>query len=57
MPKQTSQPVKEIKVDKAEFDQAIARLLAAPAITKKEISKRGKFRDRRRPLTKPILQQ
>jgi hypothetical protein len=52
-----SEPVKDVKVDRAEFGAAITKLLQSPPITKPEITQRVKLADRRRRFQKPLPSQ
>jgi hypothetical protein len=57
MKQATSEPVKDVKVDRAEFGAAMSKLLQSPPITKPEITQRVKLSDRRRRFEKPLPSQ
>jgi hypothetical protein len=54
---QANQKWKDLAVDRKEFDAVLAKLIAAPPITKAKIIRKIAAKSRLRPLTKPLLQK
>jgi hypothetical protein len=56
-PTPVSDSIKEARIERKEFDQALAKLLATPATSAAKISRKVKLRSRLRPLTRALLQE
>jgi hypothetical protein len=49
--------IKEARIERKAFDQALAKLLATPATSAAKISRKVKLTSRLRPLTRALLQR
>ncbi len=56
-PTSVSDSIEATTIERKEFDQALAKLLATPATSTAKISRRVKLGSRLRPLTRALLQK
>jgi hypothetical protein len=56
-PTPVSDSIKETMIERKEFDQALAKLLATPPTSAAKISRKVQLRSRLRPLTRDLLQK